>query len=308
MLKKKLYILIFYFFCFQLNAFVVTSIRPLSFIASAITDGITDVYSLVPIGSSPHDYSIKISDLKKIKNSDLLIWIGPNLENFLIKVIHNVPKNNVITLMYDVNIKKMLLKNNSNDFENFYKKRRYQKIDDHLNFHNVNTHIWLSSDIAFIIAKNIYEKLIILYPEYQNKLNHNLNVFKKNLKDVNKKINDEFFSLRNKKYFVFHDAYAYFEQKYNLSSSGYFTINPTIYPGIKTLYKIKKILNKENISCIFVEPQFKFSIIESIVKNTNVKIGILDPLGDEISINKNSYLEFLTMLSQQFKYCLYKNI
>ena len=51
------------------NADVVTSIRPLAFIAAGIADGVTETQVLLPDGASPHDYALKPSDLKKIKFS-----------------------------------------------------------------------------------------------------------------------------------------------------------------------------------------------------------------------------------------------
>ena len=40
------------------SATIVTSVKPLGFIASSIADAITDTELLVPAGESPHDYSL----------------------------------------------------------------------------------------------------------------------------------------------------------------------------------------------------------------------------------------------------------
>lgn len=64
------------------NADVVASIRPLAFIAAGIADGVTGTQVLLPDGASPHDYALKPSDLKKIKQADLFVWVGPELEMF----------------------------------------------------------------------------------------------------------------------------------------------------------------------------------------------------------------------------------
>ena len=44
------------------NAAVVTSLKPLGFIASAITDGVTTTEVILPDGASEHDYSLRPSD------------------------------------------------------------------------------------------------------------------------------------------------------------------------------------------------------------------------------------------------------
>ena len=47
------------------NADVLASVKPLGFITSSIANGVTDTQILVPAGASPHDYSLKLSDVQK---------------------------------------------------------------------------------------------------------------------------------------------------------------------------------------------------------------------------------------------------
>lgn len=65
------------------NASIVTSIKPLGFIASSIADGVTDTQVIVPPGASPHDYSFRPSDIQKLKKADLVVWIGEDVDAFL---------------------------------------------------------------------------------------------------------------------------------------------------------------------------------------------------------------------------------
>ncbi|MGP1931281.1 MAG: zinc ABC transporter substrate-binding protein ZnuA [Arsenophonus sp. ET-YP4-MAG3] len=285
---------------------VIVSIRPLGFIAAAITNGIVDLKILIPDGISPHHYSLKPSDLKKIKTADLFIWIGSNMETFLKKPLEKLPTQKQISLIDVLAIKKFLLKtnnynmqiNNRNTDDNYY-----NFYHNHYLYNKYNMHIWLSPDIARVIANIIYHRLIYLYPKYKKKLDENLHKFEEKLTQTDKNIAKMLKSVENKQYFVFHNAYDYFEKRYHLASLGYFTINPIIQPGAKKIYQIRTILTQKKIVCIFIEPQFR----SALIKNTNVQIGILDPLGSGIKLSKDSYMEFLTVLSNQFKSCLDKN-
>ena len=49
------------------SATIVTSVKPLGFIASSIANGITNTEVLVPAGASPHDYSLKTFRCTKTK-------------------------------------------------------------------------------------------------------------------------------------------------------------------------------------------------------------------------------------------------
>ena len=55
------------------SAAVVTSIRPLGFIASAIADGVTPTEVLLPDGASPHDFALRPSDIQRLLAADLVV-------------------------------------------------------------------------------------------------------------------------------------------------------------------------------------------------------------------------------------------
>lgn len=281
-------------------ASIVASIRPLGFIAAAIANGVTDVQILLPDGASPHDYALKPSDLEKIKSSDLFIFVGSDLETFLEKLLVHLPEKKQVILAEDPIVKKYLLKssdssislNNKNTNKHYNK-----KYSDSMH----NMHIWLSLDIARITAKIIHDRLLILYPNYKKELDINLCKFDEKLTQADKNIAKMLQSVGDKRYFVFHDAYGYFEKRYHLASLGYFTINPIIQPGAQRLYQIRRMLAQKKAVCVFTELQFRPAVIETVVR-----MGILDPLGSLIRLNKDSYVEFLIALSNQFKSCLDK--
>lgn len=65
------------------DAAVVASLKPVGFIASAIADGVTETEVLLPDGASEHDYSLRPSDVKRLQNADLVVWVGPEMEAFM---------------------------------------------------------------------------------------------------------------------------------------------------------------------------------------------------------------------------------
>ena len=66
---------------------VVTSIKPLQLIAAAVQDGVGTPEVLLPPGASPHHFSLRPSDIRRVREADLLYGIGPDLESFLPKVL-----------------------------------------------------------------------------------------------------------------------------------------------------------------------------------------------------------------------------
>lgn len=55
---------------------------------------------------------------------------------------------------------------------------------------------------------------------------------------------------------------------------------------------------------MFSEPQFTPAVIESVMRGSDVRSGVLDPLGSEVEVKSGSYFEFLKGMSNSFSQCL----
>ncbi|MDX7999464.1 zinc ABC transporter substrate-binding protein ZnuA [Xenorhabdus sp. Reich] len=287
------------------QADVVTSIRPLGFIAAAIADGVTNTEVLLPDGASPHDYALRPLDVRKINQADLFVWIGPDIENFLVKPITKIEQNKQLALAELSTIKPLLLKNDE-DGNDSSESNQHKHESDHEHHHHgeYNMHIWLSPEIAEKAAQAIYDRLVEQYPQEKEQLEVNLRKFNGQLIQTDKNIANILKPVKKQGYFVFHDAYGYFEKHYQLAPLGVFTVNPEIQPGAQKLHYIRTQLVEQKVKCIFAEPQFRPAVIHAIAKGTDVRIGTLDPLGSGIVLNKDSYMKFITQLSKQYASCL----
>ena len=260
----------------------------------------------MPDGTSPHTYSLKPSDLAKIKTAELIIWVGEDLETFMPTVLKNIDKNKQIELM-DIPTIKSLLRTSTNNHDQ-QKTHTHNNDSDHDHHGEYDEHIWLSPKIANEIAQAVHDKLISIYPDKKDIFDENLNEFTVKLAETEQNIAKKLINVQNSGYFVFHDAYGYFESQFGLKNLGSFTINPTVQPGVQTVYAIKRELKEHQAVCVFREPQFSPAVIEKIVNGTDVRIGELNPLGTDITLSKNAYSQFLLKLTQQLLDCLDKKL
>lgn len=285
----------------EAHANIVASIRPLGFIAAAIGDGVVSTDVLLPDGASPHDYALRPSDIQRIGGADLVIWVGPELEAFLTKPVGALPAEKNLTLSTVAEIQPLLMKGDDD-----HDMPAHQ--DDGHHHSQYNMHIWLSPAIASQIAIAIHDRLVKLMPDKKTELDSNLLFFTASLTKNDKKIATILAPVTGKGYFVFHDAYGYFEKTYGLSPLGHFTVNPEIQPGAKALHKIRTQLVEQKAVCVFAEPQFRPAVINAVAKGTKVHMGTLDPLGSSVALGKDSYFSFLLQLTNQYLSCLEKNI
>ncbi|MDF2041894.1 MULTISPECIES: zinc ABC transporter substrate-binding protein ZnuA [unclassified Pantoea] len=287
------------------QANVVASLKPVGFIAAAIADGVTPVEVLLPDGASEHDYSLRPSDAKRLKNADLVVWVGPEMEAFMAKSAAELPAQKNLAMVNIDGVKPLLISGGEDEEDHAAEKSEDQDADAHHHHHGeFNMHLWLSPEIARKTAVAIHGKLLELMPQDKAKLDANLQQFEVALADTDKRVSAQLAPVKNKGYFVFHDAYTYFEKHYGLSPTGHFTVNPEIQPGAQRLHQIRTQLVEQKAVCVFAEPQFRPAVIDAVSRGTQVRKGTLDPLGTDISLAKDSYVKFLSQLSSQYESCL----
>ncbi|WP_040976620.1 zinc ABC transporter substrate-binding protein ZnuA [Necropsobacter massiliensis] len=299
------------------SATVLTSIKPLGFIASSIADGVTDTEVLVPMGASPHDYSLKPSDLQKIKSAELIVWVGEDVDLFLdTSVLRDIDRKNVLTITEISEISDDMLHkgehhHHGHDHDHANGHEHEHKTDSHTAGHahqhdnlSTNWHVWYSPEISAIVAKKIAQRLSERYPEKRSVIEQNLAEFDRTLTAQSEKIKQQLAPVHDKGFYVFHDAYTYFNAAYDLKQIGAFTINPLVAPGAKTIAAIKHEIEEHKVSCLFAEPQFTPKVIDTLHKGTGVKVGRLDPMGDAVKLGKNSYANFLQYTADSYFDCL----
>ncbi len=287
------------------SAAVVTSMKPLGFIAAAIADGVTETQVLLPDGASEHDYSLRPSDVKRLQNADLVVWIGPEMEAFMDKSTQSIAANKKVTIAELDGVKPLLITGADDDDDHHGHGHGAAEKGDGDHHHGIyNMHLWLSPEIARLSAVAIHDKLLELMPQSRAKLDSNLQQFETALAATDKQVSNELAPLKGKGYFVFHDAYGYFEKHYGLTSLGHFTVNPEIQPGAQRLHEIRTQLVEQKATCVFAEPQFRPAVIEAVARGTSVRMGTLDPLGTGITLGKTRYPQFLTQLAKQYSSCL----
>ena len=273
---------------------IVTSIKPFYNLVAAVTKDHCNIKLLVQGDNSHHSYAIKPSDLQMLSSADLIFWGGEEIEPFLKKVILKYKTKKVINISMLTNIEKKSIRTPCN----------LHKHTEQNNNSRYDPHIWLSINNAKVIIHNI--SVLLSKYDPNNKLLYKKNAadFLKELELLDKQLNYDLAKIQEKKYLVLHDAYQYFESQYSLQPSNIITIHPEIPPSAKHLQEIKKTITSKKLQCVFSEPQFQSPFINTIVSSTNIKHGILDPIGKDVDLGVDGYLILIKNLSENMLSCL----
>ncbi len=297
---------------------VVTSIKPIHSLASYIMDGVGSPGLIVDGYNSPHSFQLKPSHAKMLEQADIIFWIGEDLENFLEKPLATIAKKaEKIELLEIKGIKKLKFRERNifeeheghDDHGDDAKKEEHddhgddakkEEHDDHEGHGHgeYDPHIWLDPINAKVILSEITEHLI----ENDSK---NASTYKSNLAkalaEIDKLIIDVITETNTDlNYVVFHDAYQYYENRFNVNILGAMTVNPDVMPGAEQIHEIHEVIEHDNVNCILSEPQFNPDIIKSIAKDTSVKTGVLDPLGANLKPGKDLYFDLIRNMSASF--------
>ncbi|MDD1783010.1 zinc ABC transporter substrate-binding protein ZnuA [Enterovibrio sp. ZSDZ35] len=271
---------------------IVATIKPIALIAKDIAGDKGNVEVLLPASASPHDYALKPSDVKKISNADLVVWVGPEMEIFLKKLLNDKANALALTAV------------NGMPLRHYSEEGAHSDHEGHNHSHDgIDAHIWLGPEQSKVIAKAISDALSKASPENAATYEKNYAQFVRQITAVEAQLNTALDAKNAPGYFLFHDAYGYFENTFGLTPTGHFTVNPDRKPGARTLIKIRSALEENKANCVFTEPQFNPAIVESVVKYTNTKTVELDPMAQDIDLATQGYKDFLLQLGSRYEEC-----
>ena len=316
----------------SINAFatettgVISTIQPINSLVSAVIGNTGKTISIIPAEQSPHDFKLKPSDVKVLQNGNIIFYVSNHLESSVTKVFKNLPKNiKLINLMEESGINHLAIRDNAawerhdhhgddhDDHDKHGKKhddhddhdKHGKKHDDHDDHEKEDdVHIWLSPDNAIKIVQKVNKVLSLYFPENSKIYNDNTTKFIDKIRSLKMELIKEMSPIKNKPYIVFHDAYQYFEKTFELNAVGSVALEGDIASSPKQISFIKDKIIKSKASCVFQEPQFDSKLVKIVVEGTNAKIGTLDPLGVNITGNKDFYLQLLTNMAKSLKECL----
>lgn len=264
---------------------VLASIKPLQLIAAAIAGDHADVELLLPVAVSPHLYQLKPSDRQRLATADQVIWLGPAMERFLAKPIALIDPARVV----------MLLADSENEGVHHHRE------DEH--HHGDDPHIWINPIEAIGIAHKITKSLVKLAPQHQQAYQKNWRVFQARMQQIDKDISAKFNKTNLNPYMVLHDAYNHFENRYGIKRAAALSLSPDRKPGAKHLWKIKKQIDAGDIACVFREPQYQPAILKTLLRDTQLKILLLDPMATNTTISKKGYETFIKKFAKTFLQC-----
>lgn len=282
----------------QAEVRVLTSIKPLQLIAAAVQDGLGTPEVLLPPGASPHHYALRPSDVRRVREVELLYWVGADLESFLPRVLSGREQPSVALQ----DLPGMHLRHFGEGHD-----EHAEAAEEHDSEHRpgaLDAHLWLLPANARVIAAKMAADLAAVDPANAARYQANLAAFDARLGALDQRLQRRLAGVRGKAYFVFHEAYDYFEAAYGLEHAGVFSVLGEVQPGAQHVAAMRERLQQAGPSCVFSEPPLRPRLAETLTAGLPVTLAELDAMGGALAVDAGGYERLLEQLGEELAGCL----
>jgi zinc transport system substrate-binding protein len=253
---------------------IVTSIKPLQLLVAAIVEDEESVEVLLDPRMSPHDYQLRPSDRKKLDRADVVFWIGPEMEVFLVPVLSSLDRRTTVVAL----------------------QRGDTKGDPHL---------WMDPLITAKLGYIVADALEKLAPTEARRWHANAARLEESLVAEDGRLREQFSAIGHPRgYLVAHDAYGRFEARYGLRHRAALTDSSDLPPSAQHIAQIENALQDGEISCVMREPSPPPKLLQTLLKGRQVRVEVVDAMGFETPIGRNAIVDFYRRLGRSISKCL----
>lgn len=261
---------------------VTVSILPQAYFIERISGDLIDVNVMVGPGEEAHTYEPKPEQMRALAESKVFFTIGLEYEAVWAPRFLDInPNLTFIDMAKD--IERIPL---SSDHDHHEEGEDNHDDEDEA---GLDPHVWLSPENGRIIAKNTLEALSDLMPDASDTFQENFETLIADIDSVDNRINDSLKNLEQREFMVFHPAWGYFAEYYNLEQLPVQVGGQD--PSASELASLIEIAQTEKIKVIFIQPSFNTASAEAIAQEIGAEVAVVDPLAQDWLSNLESAAE-----------------
>lgn len=264
----------------EMTVQVTVSILPQAYFIERISGGRVAVNVMVGPGEEAHTYEPKPEQMRALAESQDFFTIGLEYEAVWVPRFLDINPN-LTFIDISKGIERIPL---SSDHDHHDEENHDDKDEEGL-----DPHVWLSPENGRIIAKNTLDALSDLMPDAANTFQENFDALIADIDSVDTRINDSLKDLEQREFMVFHPAWGYFAEHYNLEQLPVQIGGQD--PSASELASLIEIAQKEKIKVIFIQPSFNTASAEAIAQEIGAEVAVVDPLAQDWLSNLESAAE-----------------
>ena len=280
------------------------SIKPVHSLVSAVMDGAGEPELIIQGATSPHTFSLRPSDARNIQDAEVIFMIGDALETSLAGSIDTLGRDaRVIRLADTEGLIRLPLREGAT-FEDH--DHDHEEEGDHGEHEEeaFDMHIWLDPVNARTMVRAIANTLSTADADNAATYAANAEAVTGRLDELLDQINVGVDPVRGRAFIVFHDAYHYFEDRFELIAAGSASVSPDRPPGARRITELRERVSDLGVVCVLAEPQFDPRLANVIIEGTSARLGTVDPLGAVLDSGPDMYFLLMQDMAASFTDCL----
>ncbi|MGZ4855065.1 MAG: metal ABC transporter substrate-binding protein [Candidatus Angelobacter sp.] len=250
---------------------VITTLTDLASLTQEVGGDKVDVEALAKGYQDPHFVEPKPSFLLKLRNTDLLVLVGLELEIGWLPPLITQSGNGKIQPGGQGYL-------DASQFAQILEIPQGSVTRAEGDVHPMgNPHYWLDPDNGRRIAKGIAAKLSALDPGDQAYFQQREQDFEKRLAEAEKKWMAQMAPYRGRKVVTYHRSWPNFAKHFGLDVIGYIEPRPGIPPTPSHTIELVNQMKREGVKIELIEPYFDLKTPNSIASMVNGKVLVLTP-------------------------------
>ncbi|WP_295406520.1 zinc ABC transporter substrate-binding protein [uncultured Thiocystis sp.] len=230
------------------------------------------VESMVRPGFSPHTYEPTPSQIARLAGADLYVSIGVPFEDAWAERIRATnPRMRMLDARKGIPLRAL----DAHDHDDGKAKSQGHAHGET----EQDPHLWTSPAMVKRMAVTIQQALADLDPTHASEYRDNLTAFTADLDALDRDIRAELAGLTNRRFMVFHPAWGYFAEAYELEQIPIEKSGKE--PGPRSLAALIDQARRELVRVIFVQPQFPLKSAEQVAKAIAGRVEVIDPLAPD---------------------------
>lgn len=267
---------------------IVATIRPLELIARDVLEPavneLVEIELLIPPDASPHGFEPTPKQVATLREADVIVHNGLGLDDWATR---DASKHTLVLRFADV------LDEGDDAHEHDAHDHDHQHDHDHGHGHAhgdhdhgpVDAHLWLDPPLVDAFAKLFTSEVGRLLDTGDNQAHQTLQESLASFSAASSDVDDAFASAlaqhQGRRIVTHHNVFVRIADRYGLGEPIVLRPVETLEPTPSDIRNAIDIIREENISHVFIEPQFSPAAADRIAAETEAQLISVDPLGSE---------------------------
>ena len=320
---------------------VATDITPVHSLVARVMQGVGAPSLIVAPGATPHGYAMRPSEATSLESADIVVWIGSELTPWLEDAIGtlagdahslallNAPDTRTLPFRqgasfaahdhgdeegHDDDAHDDHAHDDHDHDAHAHDGHAHEGHDDHTEGRNghddheqahdgLDPHAWLDPANARAWLTLIAEELAGHDPENAEQYAANAEAARDEISSLEAEIAEQLATVADVPFLVFHDAYQYFETRFDVTAAGAISLSDASDPSAARIAELRDLAQSRDIACVFAEPQFDPKLVETVFDGV-ARHGVVDPLAIGVDPGPDLYPTLMRDMASALRDCL----